>query len=176
MSTLGVDIKIRNLFFDREKVIRAMDRASRRALSKAGAYIRTSARSSIKTRAYNTHSKPGDPPFDHTGFALQRENKRRKRAGQQKLVRKKTAYNQGLKAILFGYDEAANSVVIGPLRFGGGGGKSTVPHTLEHGGQAVIGSGNRRRAISIAPRPFMGPALRKELPNLPAKWRASVSA
>jgi hypothetical protein len=172
MSGFGVDIKIRSLFFDREKIIKAMDRASRRALSRAGAFIRTAARSSIKTRAYGTTSTPGQPPFDHTGFALQRENRRRKRLGQAKLVRKKTAFNQGIRAILFGYDDENKSVVIGPLKFGNKG-DSTVPSLLEFGGETT---NHRGRQITIKPRPFMAPALKKELPNLPAKWRASVSS
>lgn len=168
---IGVGIKIRDQFFDRAKVIKAMDRASRRALSRAGAYIRTTARSSIKTRKYGTSAPPGSPPFDHTGFALQRENKRRKRIGQAKVVRKKTAFNQGLRAILFGYDDASKSVVIGPLRFGNAG-TSTVPNIQEFGGQT---RNARRKPITVKPHPFMAPALKKEIPNLPQRWRSSVS-
>lgn len=194
MSTFGVNIKIKDLFFRPEKVIKGLNAANRKVLSKAGAFIRTAARSSIKTRSYNSTSKPGDPPFDHAGFALARENKKRKAAGLDR--RKAAVFGKGIRAILFGYDASRKSVVIGPLRFGGTRGSSTVPHTLEFGGTvqtniARIQKGGRDasgrflndkkiygplRTAPFPARPFMAPALKKELPNLPARWRASVSA
>jgi len=84
-----IDMRIKSMFFDRQKVIRATDKASRAALSKAGAFIRQSARTSIRPR--KGVSPPGSPPYSHTG------NLRRR--------------------ILFGYDASSKSVVVGPLRF-----------------------------------------------------------
>lgn len=173
---IGVDIKIKELFFDREKVQRAMDRGTSRALSRAGAHVRTSARSSIRTRKYGFTSQPGSPPFDHTGAALQAANKTRRKQGLAPI--KQTASGSGLAAkglrtILFGYEPQNESVVIGPVRFGGNRGTSTVPQTLEFGGQARNWKG---RTIAIRPRPFMRPALERELPKLPQRWAGQVHA
>jgi len=84
-----IDIRIKSMFFDRAKVVRAADKASRTALSKAGAFIRQSARTSIRPR--KGISPPGSPPYSHTGDLRRR--------------------------ILFGYDASSKSVVVGPLRF-----------------------------------------------------------
>ena len=84
-----IDMRIKSMFFDRAKVIRATDKASRAALSKAGAFIRQSARTSIRPRKGT--SPPGSPPYSHTGDLRRR--------------------------ILFGYDASSKSVVVGPLRF-----------------------------------------------------------
>ena len=79
-------------FFDRDAVLKAMDRQERRLLSKAGAFVRRTARSSIRKR--KKPATPGKPPSSHTG-----DYKR---------------------SILFGYDRQARSVVIGPSATYGG--------------------------------------------------------
>jgi len=139
-------MRIKDMFFDRATVIRAVDAAKRKVLSKAGAFIRTAAKTSIRPRKGS--SRPGNPPFSHEG-SLRR-------------------------LILFGYDRAADSVVVGPVGFK----KSTAPSALEHGGEAVV---TRRRGgrltsqrVRIAPRPYMAPALEKERPRLPPLWRNSI--
>lgn len=140
-------MKIRDMFFDRAAVVRAVDGARRRALSKAGAFIRTAARTSIRKRKGS--APPGAPPHSHEG-SLRR-------------------------LILFGYDKASDSVVVGPVGFK----RSTAPSVLEHGGNATVvsrgrgGRGDPRR-VRIAPRPYMGPALERERPKLPLVWRNSI--
>jgi len=142
-----VDIRIKNLFFDRPKVQRAVDAARRRVLSKAGAFVRQEARQSIRKRKGT--SPPGRPPYSHVG-----------------LLR---------NLILFGYDERTDSVVIGPLgfrrsnapnvlEFGG----TTVVEKRRRRGKRV------RRKVRIAQRAYMGPALEKERPKLPKLWANSV--
>ena len=141
-----IDIRIKNLFFDRPKVQRAVDAARRRVLSKAGAFIRQEARQSIRKRKGT--SPPGRPPYSHVG-----------------LLR---------NLILFGYDERTDSVVVGPVGFK----RSKVPHVLEYGGVTTVTRFRRgkieRRRVRIAPRPYMGPALAKELPKFPELWRNSI--
>ncbi|MEM9108608.1 MAG: hypothetical protein AAGC72_01135 [Planctomycetota bacterium] len=79
-------------FFDRDKVLDKLDRDERRLLSRAGAFVRRRARSSIRKR--KGISKSGKPPASHTG--------------------------QYKKSILFGYEKSSRSVVIGPsASFGG---------------------------------------------------------
>ena len=141
-----IDMRIKNLFFDRPKVTRAVDRAKRQVLSRAGAFIRTTARSSIRRR--KTSAPPGRPPHSHTGLLK--------------------------RFIFFGYDERSESVVVGPLGFKRSnapnvlefGGTATVERRRR--GKRI------RRKVVIAKRPYMGPALEKERPKFPQLWRNSV--
>lgn len=131
-------------FFDRAKVLNAVDAATRRVLSRFGAFVRTRARTSIRKRKGT--SAPGGPPYSHVG-----------------LLR---------NLIFFAWDDSSKKVVIGPVLIN----KPTgAPENLEYGGTADVpaGRGKTRRA-KIEPRPYMGPALQKELPGLPAMWANSV--
>lgn len=56
----------KGLFFDRPAVANAVDRATRRVLSRFGAFVRRGARSSIRKR--KAISQPGSPPSSHTGL------------------------------------------------------------------------------------------------------------
>jgi hypothetical protein len=141
-----IEMRIKSVFFDRPKVIKAVDRAKRQALSKGGAFIRQAAKTGIRPRKGT--SKPGSPPFSHEG-SLRR-------------------------LILFAYDERTDSVVVGPvgfrkstapnvLEFGG-----TTTIFRRRGGRFV------REQVRIAARSYMAPALERERPKLPALWRNSV--
>ena len=136
--------KIKDMFFDRHVVMAAVDNAKRKVLSKAGAFIRQAAKTSIRKRKGT--SKPGQPPFSHEGSLR--------------------------KFIYFGYDRAADSVVVGPVGFK----SSTAPAVLEHGGTiAVVRRGKRARVgVKIAARPYMWPAFEQERPKLPLLWQNSV--
>ena len=141
-----ITMRIKDMFFDRATVIRAVDGTKRKVLSKAGAFIRTAARTSIRKR--KASAPAGKPPHSHEG-SLRR-------------------------LILFGYDRAADSVVVGPVGFK----KSVAPNVLEYGGETVVLSrrGGRltSRKVKVAPRPHMAPALEKERPKLPLLWRNSI--
>ena len=126
----------------------AADAANRRNLSKAGAFVRTTARSSIRKR--KEISAPGQPPSSHTGLLK--------------------------RFIFFGYDADRKTVVIGPMRLNQKIG--AAPEALEHGGSSVVCPGGRRhrkrRRIRVQARPFMGPAMQKEAPKFPKLWANSV--
>jgi len=143
MKTVSLD-----MFFDRKVVLRAADRANRKNLSRAGAFIRTTAKHSIRKR--KAASPPGQPPSSHTG-----------------LLR---------RFIFFGYNASRKTVVVGPMRLNQKAG--TAPAALEHGGTSVVVEGTRRRRrkrrIRIRAHPFMGPALAKEAPKFPKLWKNSV--
>jgi hypothetical protein len=140
----------KQMFFDRKAVTSRLDRATRKVLSRFGAFVRTSARHSIRKR--KRVSAPGEPPSSHTG-----------------LLR---------RFIFFGYDRDRRSVVIGPQRLNQKVGDA--PHALEYGGTSTVVEGLRRRRrkrrIKIAARPYMGPAFEREKPKLPAMWANSVKA
>lgn len=141
-----ITMRIKDLFFDRPAVAGAVNAGKRKALSKAGAFIRTAARTSIRKRKGSAPA--GSPPHSHEG-SLRR-------------------------LILFGYDKSSDSVVVGPVGFE----KSIAPSALEYGGRTTVtgkGRGRREpRVVKIAARPYMDPALKKEMPNLPLVWRNSV--
>lgn len=169
-----LDMRIKELFFDKAKVVRAVNKARRAILSKAGAFIRQRAKTSMRKRKGT--SAPGEPPYAHEG-SLRR-------------------------FMFFGYDPSADTVVVGPAKTNQvffnrdrKPVKGTVPSTLEYGGQITVlevmkngrwqradlrskrriaGLPTRYRKVSIKPRPFMRPALLAELPRLPALWRNSV--
>jgi len=143
MKTVSVE-----MFFDRKAVLRAADRANRKNLSKAGAFIRTTARHSIRKR--KGASPPGSPPSSHTGLLK--------------------------RFIFFGYDAVRKTVVVGPMRLNQKVGDA--PAALEYGGTSVVVTGTRRRRrkrrVRIAARAYMGPALAKEAPKFPKLWTNSV--
>lgn len=94
-------------FFDRPGVIAKVKDGTKSVLSRAGAFIRTRARSSIKKRKRS--SEPGEPPSSHTGRLKD--------------------------LIFFAYDKITESVVIGPLLFRKR--TPVVPLLLELGGEAT---------------------------------------
>lgn len=133
-------------FFDRPRVMAAVDAATRRVLSKFGAFVRTTAKQSIKKR--KRVSMPLGPPSSHVGTLK--------------------------RGILFGYDRERKSVVVGPVPFSGTVDSRALP-ALEYGGRSTMrGRDGSTQSITVAPRPFMGPAMAKEQPKLPAMWRDSV--
>lgn len=140
---IGFDIK--RMFFDRQAVISKVDAATRRVLSKFGAFVRRSAKSSIRKR--KKAAPPGQPPSSHTGLLK--------------------------KFIFFGYDAARQSVVIGPTRLNQKG-RGEAPPLLEYGGKATLVRRGKKKRVTYQARPYMGPAFEKEKPQLPAMWRGSV--
>jgi len=143
-----IRMDLKAIFFDRKAVRSAVDRTTRRVLSKFGAFVRRGAKSSIRKR--KRASAPGEPPSSHTG-----------------LLR---------RFIFFGYDRSRRSVVIGPQRLNQK--ISDAPRTLEHGGTSTVIEGLRgkrkKRRVKMAARPYMGPAFEQEKPKLAAMWRDSV--
>lgn len=141
---IGFDIK--RMFFDRQAVISKVDAATRRVLSKFGAFVRRSAKSSIRKR--KKPAPPGQPPSSHTGLLK--------------------------KFIFFGYDADRRSVVIGPTRLNQKG-RGEAPPLLEYGGKTTLKRGGKKRRVTYQARPYMGPAFEKEKPQLPAMWRGSIT-
>lgn len=174
MLRFKIDIA-KDFFFDRPLVMRAIDAARKRVLSKFGAFVRRTAKGLIRKR--KKPAPPGRPPSSHTGVLRE--------------------------FIYFAYDPDVDSVIIGPAKtnqvFFSDSGKpvtGTVPSVLEFGGHVnqfdwfVPGFGwqradlrrvrrsgrkTRMRKIAIAARPYMQPALDENLPKFPDLWGDSVS-
>lgn len=151
--SFGLKMTVKNLFFDRASVQRAVGPANAKALSKAGAFVRRRARSSMRRR--KGPSAPGQPPSAHSRDAV-----------------------ASLKTILFAYDQRAMSVVIGPVLLNGS--QGSVPALHEFGGvQSIRRPARGRRPASVRmarypKRPYMAPALAAEAPNFPSLWADSV--
>jgi len=137
-------IVTKRMFFDTKRVQSAMDKKTRRVLSRFGAFVRTRARSSIRSR--DTISKPGRPPHSHTRVLKD--------------------------LILFGYDRMRSSVVIGPLAASTRGAQALEEGGTITVKAARRGVKSRR--VKIKARPFMGPAFEKEQANLPALWSGKL--
>ena len=109
-----VDYSIKKIFVDRQKVEDRAIRGTVKALGKAGAFLRTAARSKLRRR--KSPSMPGSPPSVHS-----RDNV------------------ATLKNILFGVQRERLSVVIGPVGLnmksvdGGAIVSGAVPGGLEFG-------------------------------------------
>ena len=143
-----IRMEITKLFFDKKVVRDKVDAGTRRVLSKFGAYVRRTARQSIRKR--KKISDPGSPPSSHTGLLK--------------------------RFIFFGYDPRKRSVVIGPVRLTQNG-RGKAPALLEYGGTTTLqrhGNPRKRVRANFRGRPFMGPAFEKEQPKLPAMWRDSI--
>jgi len=140
-----IGFEIKQLFFDRPAVTSRVDPATRKVLSKFGAFVRRTAKGSIRRR--RKAAPPGSPPSSHTGLLK--------------------------KFIFFGYDPDQRSVVIGPTRLDRRG-QGEAPSLLEYGGQTTLVRGGKRERATYRARPYMGPAFEKEQPKLPAMWRDSV--
>lgn len=172
----GIGFKVTSMFFDRQAVTSKVDAATRRVLSKFGAFVRTASRSSIRKR--KKASAPGSPPSSHKG--------------------------QLRRFIFFSYDRSTNSVVIGPERLGSvgeapalneyGGTAQRMRALPRQGGRKAHtkaqAAAYRRKVLAgeITPpvrqkvkytavypaRPFMGPAFEKEKPKLAGLWAGAI--
>ena len=176
MTTVNVSVK--RSFFDRAAVINEIGKWNAAALGKAGAYVQRRARSSMRRR--KKPSAVGSPPSAHSTDAV-----------------------ASLKNIWFAYDRENQSVVVGPLRLNQvqqswiTGANTTVPGIHEFGDVVTVRevSSNkgktwrrrdmrrnprtwetfRQRRAVYKPRPFMAPALAKEMPNFPSLWAGGTA-
>ena len=140
-----IRLDFRGYFFDSAKVINKTDKATRSVLARFGAYVRRTARRSIRKR--KKPSAPGKPPSSHTGLLK--------------------------KFIFFGYEPVKKSVVIGPARLTRKN-QGEAPSLLEYGGSTTLKRGKKKQRVNIKARPFMGPAFEKEKPNIPKMWQNSI--
>lgn len=184
MDDLTISASIKDFFFDAAKVVERAEAAQDKVLSKAGAFIRKSARGLLRRR--KTVSSPGSPPSVHT------EDK-----------------YATLKNILFG-SPAPGHLVVGPIslkaksamgrpapnaqEFGGTVSRikwEAMPRNMRPGvSQAqrdaygrAIRSGRLPpppripvvTTLTLSPRPFMGPSFTQNVDKFPEMWRGAVS-
>jgi hypothetical protein len=151
-------------FLDRKVVIDAVGKAKAKYFNEAGRLVRKTA---LKSLVYSDKaSSPGQPPHAHKSRKFTRRSRRtgKSRTRNVSFLREFLYYK---------YDKSTKSVVVGPERL-----RTTVDagslKALEQGGNSTIVDRGKKRRVRIKARPFMGPALAAEAPNLPAIWRDSV--
>lgn len=164
---LGLTVRAaKRNFFDREKVQRAVDKATHRTLSKVGAFVRQRARTSLRYR--KKPSVAGSPPSAHRTM-LRLKKKRKDGSTKPQMVSPLREF------IFFAYEEQRKSVVIGPALLNARSGAKALK-ALEYGGPSVIveeRTGKRKR-VMIRARPFMRPARDAELPAFRRMLKNSV--
>jgi hypothetical protein len=177
-------------FFDRARVVKLLDEAELRSLSRVGAFVRTRAQSILRYR--DKSSPPGQPPSVHRHEEFQRVQVVPKGRNPWKASHARPA-SQFKELIFFALDESNKSVVIGPALLNGGRTNPTVPELHEFGGEITVEevqlSGglwvrssrvanlNRpRRTVQAVypPRPFMKPALDSSLADIARKFKDVV--
>jgi hypothetical protein len=100
--------QVTKLFLDKQRVVSGMDKATRKALSQWGSFVRKDARDSLVKASPKTRpSTPPAPPRSRTG----------------KLK----------KGIFFYYDSRSRNVIIGPVRFARS--RADNLEMLEYGGR-----------------------------------------
>lgn len=184
--------QFKSAFFDRDAVLKAMDRTTAKALSKFGAFVRQRARTSLRYR--EASAPPGQPPSAHKTM---NRAKRSKKTGVTKIQ----SVSPLREFIFFAYEKETQSVVIGPAKtnqMNAFGTEHPIPHVLEYGGtvgihehlhtwrdgrqewirtdlrfrlsgqswRSAVGKPRRVRKANYAARPYMVPAFVAELPNL----------
>lgn len=126
---MNVSFGLRIGYFDKIKVQRELDRRTAKALKRFGAFVRRSAQQSMRKAKDGVYSRPGQPPFSH---------------GQQRFK----------KGILFAYEPATKTVVIGPRLYERSA-RFKIPRLHEFGATDPRGV--------FEQRPLMKPAFMKEL-------------
>jgi hypothetical protein len=151
-------------FFDKKKVLDALDKATLRIFKEFGRRVRARAQKSL--RYGEKPSAPGSPPTAHKSNTIERTSK----STGKKRVRSVSFLREYL---WFAFDTSTKSVVIGPARLNGTV-SADAPRALEDGGTSTILDHGKRLKVSIKARPFMGPAAQAERAGLPAMWQDSV--
>jgi hypothetical protein len=197
--SLRYDVK--KMFFDRRAVIDAIGRANVKVLGRAGAFIQRRAKSSIRKR--KRASRPGEPPSSHIGtlrnliyFGFD--------TGTRSVVVGPTPVGM-IGTVPPTLEFGGPSVVrknprrrqrrpggAGEIRIGGPLSKTTKRATdgkwVTYAKLTTQAQADRANRLNeelygpdyiggkpIAARPYMGPALRAETPNLPAIWANSIN-
>jgi len=140
-TPIVLTVQVKELFFDREKVIRSVERGQRRAMTRVGGFVRTTARRSIRKR--KRASEPGKPPSSHTGLL---------RGG-----------------IFFNYEPDQGTVVIGPVKFKNSNAPEVLEYggTATIRRRNTKNEKKRVERVRVRARPYMGPALETSRERIP---------
>ena len=177
---MQISVSAKNLFLDRKEVIDAIGRSRAKTLSKAGGLVQRSAKELLVFKPpVRKPRKLKDPKANRE---QQRAYWAAKKAsasspGSVPFVRRKQYPN--LSSVVYAYDRATGSVVVGPIERRSRSAERTVPNIHEKGGTARINvtgrDGKVRPMTANYPRrPIMGPALDRVKTKLPDTLRNAM--
>lgn len=139
--------RFRAEFRETARVLAKFQAEARKAIYYQAGFVMKTARRSIVSADHA--SRPGHPPRSVCG--------------------------QLRDFIFFKWDDASQSMVIGPAAFKS---DSTVPAILEGGGTepatVKVGTKWEHRPVTIEPRPYMAPAFEVSQTRLPDFWAKSI--
>jgi len=169
-------------FFDRPAVIRAVGKAKAAVLSKFGAYVRRSARTLIRPAGKKgAVSRPGEPPRAHVGHLRNRISFAWDLRSQSEVIGPEKfnqnfveGYGKPVKGVVPQILEQGGQISIIELRYPGGPWYRASLRRARSGRVAQYRQDKRRRVATIAPRPYMGPALQANVHLLPPMWANSL--
>jgi hypothetical protein len=148
---MGSNLKIKELFFDRDKVVSAYHDGRGKVLSHIGAFIRQRMKSITSHRSSGS-AQPGQPPKRHIGHLHD--------------------------LIFFAAEPDHGGVVIGPLKFTSAAGEDIGADVLEHGGDEtiVVNRAGRKKLAHFHGNPFAAPSLKAEIAagTIPAAFSGCV--
>lgn len=135
---INVSFDVAKVQFNAKPVLSAKDRGTREALKKAGSFVRSDARRSMRERA--KPAPPGKPP--------------RVVKGQ-------------LKQFLFFVVDRAESVTIGPIKLRQGGAPAILEYGGAKTVRRRVRGRRESVRVNYEPHPYMNPALEKNAPKVP---------
>lgn len=138
---------MKSMFLDKALIEGKIDRATFVVMNRIGAYIKRTARNSIRKPNKRKTYTPGLPPRNRTG---------------------KLKYR-----IFYHWDPIKRSVIVGPEYMPRMPKNPTIPEVLEYGGvKRGYSKRNKKPYLAVYPAyPYMRPAAARELPKLPRMWR-----
>jgi hypothetical protein len=135
---INVSFDVAKVQFNAKPVLSAKDRGTMRALKKAGAFVRSDARRSMRKRG--KPAPPGKPP--------------RVVKGQ-------------LKQFLFFVVDRAESVTIGPIKLREGGAPALLEYGGAKNVRRRLRGRRESVRVDYEPHPYMNPALEQVAPKVP---------
>jgi len=150
-----IKMRIKKLFFDTQRVQRAVGKAKRAVLCVSADAIRDTARSSMLPEP--GLAPPGQPPRMESRWLR--------------------------NSVRAAWDRTTETALAGPIRVGGAGASAErmLMRVLEFGGRYILGKRAMRRrklkkpkVVVVKAKPYMGPALAKERPKLPKRWAGTI--
>ena len=180
MSDIGFKVsEAKERFFDGALIERATDRAELNALFKSANTIKLTAQRSMRKARQRRISELTADELKYYRWQMSRYKKGERRT---KPVRGWVASKPGeaprrrigyLREFLFSvFVPETHSAIAGPARLASKKrtAAGTVPGTLEKGGTGLIGT----KKVTIAPRPYMRPALAIERDKAAKRWENTI--
>jgi len=155
--------EVKNLFFDRQKVINAMDSAERKIMNRISGAIKVHAQRSMK-----------DAPKTARALMKGKRGRKSKRPAVSPAGSPPYARTKLLKRnIFYAYVPAEHASFIGPVKLNAK--YDGIPGTLERGGTMTLKTpGGSTETVTYQPRPYMGPALDAQQEKFASAWANSI--